>query len=125
MASCRAPVGLPFPRPLGTCVALRVVVNAPEFRGKVLTVGAEPPCDASQGGNRMFPVIVRLDRGDLEAVGLERLRRGYTANARIVTRSERLIDLMWDYLLRRTERKPEEPAQAPPAEKGSQPNRAP
>lgn len=88
-------------------------VNAPEIRGKVLTVGAEPAPDASQAGNRMFPVTVRLDRGDLEAVGLERLRRGYTANARIVTRSERLIDLIWEYLLRRTERKPEDPAQAP------------
>lgn len=99
-------------------------VNAPEIRGKVLTVGAEPAPDASQGGNRMFPVTVRLDRGDLEAVGLERLRRGYTANARIITRSERLIDLIWEYLLRRTERKQAAPAQAP-AEKGSQPNGAP
>jgi hypothetical protein len=60
----------------------------------------------------MFPVTVLLDRGDLEAVGLERLRRGYTANARIITRSERLIDLIWEYLLRRTERKQEAPAQA-------------
>jgi HlyD family secretion protein len=98
-------------------------VNAPEIRGKVMTVGAEPSPDASQAGTRMFPVIVRLDRGDLEAVGLERLRRGYTANARIITRSERLIDLIWEYLLRRTERKREDPAQAP-VEKSPQPNRA-
>ncbi|HEU0015839.1 MAG TPA: HlyD family efflux transporter periplasmic adaptor subunit [Longimicrobium sp.] len=88
-------------------------VNAPEIRGRVLTVGAEAAPGVSQAVNRMFPVTVRLDRGDLEAVGLERLRRGYTANARIVTRSERLIDLMWEYLLRRTERKREEPAPAP------------
>jgi multidrug resistance efflux pump len=97
-------------------------VNAPEIRGKVLTVGAEPAPDAPQAGNRMFPVMVRLDRGDLEAVGLERLRRGYTANARIVTRSERLIDLIWEYLLRRTERKRVEPAQPPapaPAQTGA------
>lgn len=99
-------------------------VNAPEIRGRVLTVGAEPAADAPQGGNRMFPVTVRLDRGDLEAVGLERLRRGYTANARIVTRSERLIDLIGEYLLRRTERKPGDPAQAS-AEKSPPPNRTP
>jgi multidrug resistance efflux pump len=99
-------------------------VNSPDIRGKVLTVGAEPAPDALQAGNRMFPVTVRLDRGDLEAVGLERLRRGYTANARIVTRSERLIDLIGEYLLRRTERKPEDPARAP-AETSPQPTRAP
>lgn len=99
-------------------------VNAPEIRGKVLTVGAEPAPDATQAGNRMFPVTVRLDRGDLETVGLERLRRGYTANARIITRSERMIDLIWEYLLRRTERKRADPVQTP-AEKGPPPDRAP
>jgi multidrug resistance efflux pump len=99
-------------------------VNAPEIRGTVLTVGAEPSPDAPQGATRMFPVLVRLDRGDLQAVGLERLRRGYTANARITTRSERLIDLVWEYLLRRTERKREDPARSP-AEASPPPARAP
>lgn len=91
--------------------------NAPEIRGKVLTVGAEPAPDAPQGVDRMFPVTVRLDRGDLEAVGLERLRRGYTANAKIVTRSERLITLIWEYLLHRMDRW-REPVQVP-AEKSA------
>jgi multidrug resistance efflux pump len=77
-------------------------VNSPEIRGKVLTVGAEPTAEL-QAGNRMFPVLVRLSREDLEAVGLERLRRGYTAEAKIVTRNERMITLMWEYLLRRSE----------------------
>lgn len=84
-------------------------VNTPEIRGTVLTVGAEPATGETQAGNRMFPVMVRLDREDLETVGLERLRRGYTAQAKIVTRSERLIVLIWEYLLQRTERKPVEP----------------
>lgn len=83
-------------------------VNAPEIRGRVLTVGAEPAPGAAEGENRMFPVMVRLERGDLEAVGLERLRRGYTATAKVVTRSERLIDLVWEYLLRRAERERED-----------------
>ena len=98
-------------------------VNSPEIRGQVLTVGAEPAPGAA-GENRMFPVMVRLHRDDLEAVGLERLRRGYTASAKVVTRSERLIDLIWEYLLRRTERKQEVPAQAP-AEKSPQPSPTP
>ncbi|HET7464689.1 MAG TPA: HlyD family efflux transporter periplasmic adaptor subunit [Longimicrobium sp.] len=78
-------------------------VNAPEIRGKVLTVGAEPTPGATDAGNRMFPVMVRLNRQDLAEVGVERLRRGYTAQAKIVTRSERLIVLIWEYLLRRSE----------------------
>ena len=47
--------------------------------------------------------MVRLDPRDLAAVGPERLRRGYTAEAKIVTRSERMIALIWEYLLRRGE----------------------
>jgi multidrug resistance efflux pump len=77
-------------------------VNSPEIRGNVLSVGAEPTADA-QAGNRMFPVLVQLSREDLEAVGLNRLRRGYTAQAKIVTRDERMITLIWEYLLRRSE----------------------
>lgn len=79
-------------------------VNAPVIRGEVLTVGAEPTPSASQAANRLFPVVVRLNREDLAAVGLERLRRGYTAEAKIITRSERLISLIWGYLLQRAER---------------------
>jgi multidrug resistance efflux pump len=94
-------------------------VNSPEIRGNVLSVGAEPTTDVQAvTGNRMFPVLVRLSREDLEAVGLERLRRGYTAQAKIVTRDERMITLIWEYMLRRSEeirertkRKVEEAAQ--------------
>lgn len=94
-------------------------VNSPEIRGNVLSVGAEPAAQAQAAtGNRMFPVLVRLRRADLEAVGLERLRRGYTAQAKIVTRDERMITLIWEYMLRRseeirerTQRKVEENAQ--------------
>jgi multidrug resistance efflux pump len=89
-------------------------VDAPKLRGKVLTVGAEP-APTSLATNRMFPVVVRMDREDLERVGLERLRRGYTAEAKIVTRSERMILLIWEYLLRRMERKPA-PEKRPEAE---------
>lgn len=87
-------------------------VNAPEIRGRVLTVGAEPAPGAAPSASRMFPVVVRLDREDLASVGLERLRRGYTADARVITRSERLIVLVWEYLLRRTERRADEPGPA-------------
>ncbi|MDB4952374.1 MAG: efflux transporter, family, subunit [Gemmatimonadetes bacterium] len=88
-------------------------VNAPEIRGRVLTVGAEPARGVTQAENRMFPVMVRLDRGDLKAVGAERLRRGYSASAKVVTRSERLITRIWEYLLRRTEWEREAPVQEP------------
>lgn len=89
-----------------TLVELRAFgrVDAPEIRGTVLTVGAEAAA-GGQPGSRMFPVTVRLNPEDLQAVGIERLRRGYTAQAKIVTRSERMITLMWEYLLQRVERK--------------------
>jgi HlyD family secretion protein len=97
-------------------------VNAPEIRGNVLSVGAEPAAEA-QAGNRMFPVLVRLSREDLEAVGLERLRRGYTAQAKIVTRDERLITLIWEYLARRSEGFRDRNKQQ--VEQGAQPDGAP
>jgi hypothetical protein len=97
-------------------------VNSPEIRGRMLTVGAEPSASAAQAGSRMFPVIVRLDPSDLAAVGAERLRRGYTAEAKIVTRSERMGVLIWEYLLRRgeavrerTKRRVEQGAEKDPA----------
>lgn len=98
-------------------------VNSPEIRGKVLSVGAEPSTGAAQAGNRMFPVIVRLDPQDLAAVGSERLRRGYTAEAKIVTRSERMIVLIWEYLLRRGEESRDRAKRR--VEEGGQPDRAP
>lgn len=92
-------------------------VDAPEIRGTVVTVGAEPASGGAQSDSRMFPVTVRLDPDDLRAVGMERLRRGYTAQARIVTRSERMINLLWEYLLQRTEEwnRPKTPV-TPPAQ---------
>ncbi len=96
--------------------------NSPEIRGNVLTVGAEP-APGAQAGNRMFPVLVSLSREDLEAVGLERLRRGYTAEVRIVTRDERMITLIWEYLLRRSEEVRDRSKQS--EEKGAPADRAP
>ena len=86
-------------------------------------MGAEPSAGEAQAGNRMFSVMVRLDRDDLEAVGLERLRRGYTAQAKIVTRDERMITLIWEYLLRRSEEIRERSRRR--VEQGAQPDRAP
>lgn len=100
-----------------TLVELRAFgrADAPEIRGTVQTVGAEPAAGGA-AESRMFPVTVRLDPEDLRAVGVERLRRGYTAQARIVTRSERMINLMWEYLLQRMERRTPDAPPAPAAE---------
>lgn len=83
---------------------------------------ASAPAAEAQAGNRMFPVLVRLSREDLEAVGLERLRRGYTAQAKIVTRDERMITLIGEYLLRRQEIRERTKRRV---EKGAQLDRAP
>jgi len=73
----------------------------PDIRGKVVAVGAEP---IRAGSNQGFPVEVGLDVDDVSAAGPDRLRRGYTVRASIITRSERLLTLAWDYLLERVDR---------------------
>lgn len=96
-------------------------VDAPEIRGTVITVGAEPAAGGPPTENRMFPVTVRLDPKDLQEVGVDRLRRGYTAQAKIVTRSERMITLMWEYLLQRMERRRPLNTPAAPAAAAAEP----
>jgi hypothetical protein len=56
-------------------------------------------------------------------VGLERLRRGYTAQAKIVTREERMITLIWEYLFRRSEEMRERSPRR--GEQGARGDRAP
>jgi len=55
--------------------------------------GALPPAGA--GGYR---VIATLDRAQLEKMGLDRFRRGYSVQGYVITRSGRIITLLWNYL---------------------------
>jgi multidrug efflux pump subunit AcrA (membrane-fusion protein) len=84
-----------------------------QLRGSVAYVAPEPlsaqsaasvggtaapgsmPAGAGMGGYR---VIASLDRAQLERMGLTRFRRGYTVQGYVITRSGRIIKLLWDYL---------------------------
>jgi multidrug resistance efflux pump len=81
-----------------------------QLRGSVAYVAPEPlsaqsgasvgssgaaPAASAGGGYR---VIAALDRPQLERMGITRFRRGYTVQGFVVTRSGRIITLLWNYL---------------------------
>lgn len=79
----------------------RVVYVAPEPVSSQTgaTVGgaaAEP--QGAQGGAGGYRVIASLSRAQLEKMGLAKFRRGYTVQGNVITRSGRIITLLWNYL---------------------------
>jgi hypothetical protein len=58
--------------------------------------GASGPRSASARG--MYRVTVVLDPSEIESVGRARLREGYTVEGKIITRSGRIVTLVWRYL---------------------------
>lgn len=82
----------------------RVVYVAPE----PLSAGGQPagsgsaagaaPVAAGPGGAGSYRVIASLDRAQLEKMGITKFRRGYTVQGNVITRSGRIITLLWNYL---------------------------
>jgi multidrug resistance efflux pump len=83
-----------------------------QLRGSVAYVAPEPlsaqsaagvggtgaPAAFPAGGAGGYRVIASLDRPQLERMGITRFRRGYTVQGYVITRSGRIITLLWDYL---------------------------
>jgi multidrug resistance efflux pump len=84
-----------------------------QLRGSVAYVAPEPlSAQAGAGGGSAAPsapapvaagaggyrVIASLDRPQLERMGITRFRRGYTVQGYVITRSGRIITLLWNYL---------------------------
>jgi multidrug resistance efflux pump len=83
-----------------------------QLRGSVAYVAPEPlssqsgatvggsaaPSPLPAGGAGGYRVIAALDRPQLERMGITRFRRGYTVQGYVVTRSGRIITLLWNYL---------------------------
>lgn len=79
--------------------------------GRVESVASEPmgraTTDPSAGagplaGRGMYRVTVVLDESEIESVGRARLREGYTVEGKIITRSGRIVTLVWRYLREQT-----------------------
>jgi multidrug resistance efflux pump len=81
-----------------------------QLRGKVSYVAPEPlaaqSAAAAGGAAPALPpagaggyrVIASLDRAQLEKMGLDRFRRGYSVQGYVITRSGRIVTLLWNYL---------------------------
>lgn len=79
-----------------------------QLGGRVVYVSPEPmtvqaPAGGGSGTVTAVPtgayrVIATLDRTQLEKMGIEKFRRGYTVQGNVITRSGRIVTLLWDYL---------------------------
>lgn len=79
-----------------------------QLGGRVVYVSPEPltvqaPSGGSSGAATTVPtgsyrVIATLDRAQLEKVGIDKFRRGYSVQGHVITRSGRIITLIWNYL---------------------------
>lgn len=92
-----------------------------QLEGRVSHVSAEPfgapgggGGDASAGtvaaartstAPGLYRVVASLDRGQVQREELDRFRRGYSVQANVVTKSGRIAQLMWDYLMKKLDRK--------------------
>lgn len=85
-----------------------------QLQGRVVHVAGEPGAqgDAAAGagpagrtGPGMYRVVAELDAGELDLEAVERLRRGYTVEANVITRSGRIAELGWYYLMEKLNRR--------------------
>jgi multidrug resistance efflux pump len=82
-----------------------------QLQGRVVHVAAEPGSEEAgvAAGPRtpagMYRVVAELEPGELDMDAVERLRRGYTVEANVITRSGRIAELGWYYLMERLNRR--------------------
>jgi hypothetical protein len=63
------------------------------------------PASAAPAGGGVYRVVASLDREQVERGELERFRRGYSVSANVVTRSGRILELAWNYVADKLNRK--------------------
>jgi multidrug resistance efflux pump len=80
-----------------------VAYVAPEpLSAQSAAAGSAAP--ALPGGAGAYRVIAALDRAQLERMGITRFRRGYSVQGYVVTRSGRIITLLWNYFTEKVDR---------------------
>jgi multidrug resistance efflux pump len=60
---------------------------------------------ASPTGPGVYRVVATLERGQADRASLDKFRRGYSVTANVITRSGRIAELGWSYLMERLNRK--------------------
>lgn len=63
------------------------------------------PAPASPAGPGVYRVVATLERGQADRAALDKFRRGYSVSANVITRSGRIAELGWSYLMERLDRK--------------------
>ncbi len=81
-----------------------------QLQGRVVHVAGEPGTGGEGGAAPavpagMYRVVAELDANELDLGAAERLRRGYTVEANVITRSGRVAELAWNYLLDKLNRR--------------------
>lgn len=90
-----------------------------QLEGRVSHVSAEPfgapggdaasgtaqTARASTTTSGLYRVVASLDPGQVQREELDRFRRGYSVQANVVTRSGRIAELVWAYLMEKLNRK--------------------
>lgn len=84
-----------------------------QLQGHVVHVAGEPGsageagtvAPATPGMQGSYRVVAELDPGVLDPESVERLRRGYTVEANVITRSGRIAALAWESLMEKLNRR--------------------
>ena len=78
--------------------------------GRVVFVASEPlgaeggAAAAAAGAPGAYRVVAALDRRQLDEVGIEKFRRGYSVQGHVITRSGRILTLLWNYVREKVDR---------------------
>lgn len=83
----------------------RIIYVAPEplaVQAQAAAGGSGAPAMGMTGGG--YRVIASLDRAQLEKMGIQKFRRGYTVQGHVITRSGRIITLLWNYVMEKIRR---------------------
>jgi len=87
-----------------------------QIHGKVTYVSPEPmgsnPSPSAPGGMMaptapgLYRVIASLDEAQIREMGYDQFRRGYSVRGNVITRSGKIIVLLYNYLAEKLEKKP-------------------
>jgi multidrug resistance efflux pump len=78
------------------------VASEPVGSGAEAAAGAAAPAAAGPG---VYRVVATLEPGQADRAALDKFRRGYSVQANVITRSGRIAELGWNYLMERLDRK--------------------
>jgi multidrug resistance efflux pump len=85
-------------------VAAEPVGSSQTGSGDGGAMASAPPAGGG-GGMGLYRVVASLDRAQIQRDELDRFRRGYSVQANVVTKSGRIAELVWAYVLDKFKRK--------------------